>query len=316
MHCFNYDKEDKISEELSLNEIRQISENMGKFFFLNLTGGEPYLRQDLAEIIKIFSENNDVKSITTPTNGMLTDDILSTADQVLTEDKNTQFSIDVSLDEIGAKHDEIRSCPGLFEKAVFTFNELKKLKTVYSGLNVGINVTLSAYNQKNITEIYEYISHKLQPDTITVLITRGTTRNKGAKDIDIAHFDEIEELERKFYENKKGWGGNDAFFSLMNPALNKMRRNMISEILKTGANKIKCYAGNLSVVLASNGDVYPCELLDTKMGNLRESNYDLKKMLVTEQACACSCTHECNLTTNILFNPYLLIKLIGSTIIK
>ena len=63
----------------------------------------------------------------------------------------------------------------------------------------------------------------------------------------------------------------------------------------------------------ANGDVYPCELLiDKSLGNLRDVNYDFKKLWFSPKAdetrrfireSKCFCTYECFLTINILFNP-------------
>ena len=63
----------------------------------------------------------------------------------------------------------------------------------------------------------------------------------------------------------------------------------------------------------ANGDIYPCELLiDRKLGNVREADYDFKKIWFGEEAdearkfireTKCFCTYECFLTINILFNP-------------
>ncbi|HEX20557.1 MAG TPA: hypothetical protein ENG78_07050, partial [Acidiferrobacteraceae bacterium] len=78
--------------------------------------------------------------------------------------------------------------------------------------------------------------------------------------------------------------------------------------------QIPCYAGRLNLVLTESGDVYPCEILSTSFGNIREYDYDLKKIVHSELARSilasieknlCYCTHECNFITNILFNPRL-----------
>lgn len=79
-----------------------------------------------------------------------------------------------------------------------------------------------------------------------------------------------------------------------------------------------CYAGALSAVISEEGDVYACEMLDTKIGNLREAGYDLGKLWEQERARAmrsfirdtkCFCTHECNMSINLLFNPALYPKI-------
>ena len=73
-----------------------------------------------------------------------------------------------------------------------------------------------------------------------------------------------------------------------------------------------CYAGRLNLVLGETGEVYPCEMRAGSLGNVRDHDYDLGRILRSATARAtlasirsgrCHCTHECYLMTNILFNP-------------
>jgi MoaA/NifB/PqqE/SkfB family radical SAM enzyme len=68
------------------------------------------------------------------------------------------------------------------------------------------------------------------------------------------------------------------------------------------------------VVLDEEGDVYPCEILAARMGNVRDGSYDLKGILSSSEGRKtldaigrgnCYCTHECNFMMNIFFNPRL-----------
>ena len=63
-----------------------------------------------------------------------------------------------------------------------------------------------------------------------------------------------------------------------------------------------------------------CELRDDKLGNIREFDYDFRKLWLSEKAKAisedviknkCFCTHECFMSTNILFNAGLYPNLLG-----
>jgi hypothetical protein len=65
-------------------------------------------------------------------------------------------------------------------------------------------------------------------------------------------------------------------------------------------------------VLGETGEVYPCEMRAGSLGNVRDHDYDLGRILRSGTARAalesirsgrCYCTHECYLMTNILFNP-------------
>ena len=75
---------------------------------------------------------------------------------------------------------------------------------------------------------------------------------------------------------------------------------------------VPCQAGRKLVVIYENGDVYPCELTDQKFGNLKEVDYDIKKLLFSETGKtikrriadnSCYCTWENIINASILFNP-------------
>ena len=62
-----------------------------------------------------------------------------------------------------------------------------------------------------------------------------------------------------------------------------------------------------------------CELRDDKLGNVRDVDCDFKKLWLSQKARAiskdiidnkCFCTHECFMSTNILFNPRLYPQLV------
>ena len=81
--------------------------------------------------------------------------------------------------------------------------------------------------------------------------------------------------------------------------------------MQEGVYPYICQAGKLDVVLREEGSIFPCELLNEKLGNVRDFDFDIRKCLngqkakqiynkiVTER---CACTHECNLSTNIIVN--------------
>ena len=91
-----------------------------------------------------------------------------------------------------------------------------------------------------------------------------------------------------------------------------IQRRLIYETMLQKKRQIPCYAGKLNLVITETGEVYPCESFSGRLGNIRQSGYDLSRLLTTEQALevihqiegnGCFCTHECYCMTNILFNP-------------
>src|ERR671937_1748461 len=71
-HCFYWRNLNR-RDDLTYDEFRKLSLELGHFENLNLSGGEPFLRPEFAEICSLFIENNGVKQIYVPTNGYFTE---------------------------------------------------------------------------------------------------------------------------------------------------------------------------------------------------------------------------------------------------
>src|SRR3990172_5019603 len=69
--------------ELTLEEIGKISGSFGRLLWLAFSGGEIFLRDDLAEISRTFYKNNRPSIMLFPTNGLLPELIRDTLEQVL-----------------------------------------------------------------------------------------------------------------------------------------------------------------------------------------------------------------------------------------
>ena len=67
-HCFYYKELNKI-EDLSLKELNKVSETVGRLRTLCLTGGEPFLRKDIVEIVKVFFKNTKFQFLQIPVQG-------------------------------------------------------------------------------------------------------------------------------------------------------------------------------------------------------------------------------------------------------
>jgi radical SAM protein with 4Fe4S-binding SPASM domain len=72
-----------------------------------------------------------------------------------------------------------------------------------------------------------------------------------------------------------------------------------------------CVAGQKLLVISETGDVHPCEILDRPMGNLRDVDFDIRKILDAPESgdlrdwiksSRCKCTFECALGANVVWN--------------
>lgn len=311
-HCFvNVPNNKRMKEELTLQEIEKISNNMGNLLYLLPTGGEPFLRDDLPDIINVFYKNNQLRNVGIPTNGSLTERVVASVSRTLSLCNDLRLGVDISIDGLHDAHDQIRGFPGLFEKAIATYWRLKELERENQRLRVCVEVTVSGFNQDNLFDIYDYFINTLKVDNLFVRIVRGNPRDPSAKDVDVEKFVRFAKKLENDLRDGVFYGHSAYPLSEFITARDIIGRHLTIKTIRERKFQIPCYAGNLTGVIRTNGDVYPCELLNDQIGNLRQSSYNLKQLWQSERAMKirkqirqtrCFCTHECFITNNILFN--------------
>jgi len=300
-------------DELTIDEIEKVSAHMDDFLFLLPTGGEPFLRKDLSEIVRIFHRNNHVLNVGIPTNGGLTSNVIETVRSVLDTCPDLDFMVDVSVDGIGEDHDEIRRTPGLFKKAMTTFSELKKLEKEYPHFTTTIETTVSSYNDTKLFCMDTSSTENTEADTIFTLLCRGKPMEPSAKFFNIENYEKYARAMEKGIKERMLTGYDRFPFADVINAKRIIRHRVIAKVIRENRMVLPCYAGVLGGALFANGEVLPCELHDDlKMGNVRDFDYDFKKIWFSEKGdharkvirdTKCFCTYECFLTLNILFNP-------------
>jgi MoaA/NifB/PqqE/SkfB family radical SAM enzyme len=308
---------------LSIGEIDKISRSIGSFTYLLLGGGEPFLREDLPDIVDCFYRHCNVRNVAISTNGSMPENIAAIVRKILATYKNN-LTINVSFDAIGQEHDEIRQLPGIFSKACSTYQALRQMTSEYPNLNAGIIMTCSPYNHHSLRKTYTQLKELLHPDSIVLNYMRGNVKDRDKlpqTDLD-AYADVMKMIER---DNVSGdIPGHRKFpFADINLASKKLMRRIVYDTVRENSFQLPCFAGILNCVLWHNGDIFPCEMLDRKLGNLRHSDYDFKKVWYSPEAgkirsyikkSACFCTEECNINMNILFNPAVFPGLIKNVI--
>lgn len=315
-HCFyneNFRKINNINNvSLSFNELKKISNSINKILYLSFTGGEPYIREDLEEIIKLFTRKNKVFRYQIPTSGFETSIIIEKTKRILENNPSIPFRVHVSLDGNEEVHEKIRAKKGAYKNAVDTILELNKLKKEYTYFDVGVVTTISNYNQYIIEEINEIIENIHPEGEWCVNIIRGDPRDPNAKNVELENYCKVDELinNRKRNGFYKGYSGH--LTSRWLSAKNAARRKIIYKILKNNYKGGGCSAGSLAGVVYPDGSVYPCELIHYSIGNLKDYDFNLPLLWGSENADKirnwiqdnkCICTHECNLSTNFLIQP-------------
>ena len=315
-HCLRGDRLLPGDDELSLDEIERVARALGPMLFVFLTGGEPFLRDDLPDILGAYYRHCRVAKVQIPSNGLLTDKIFADAERMATECPRTHIGVTISLDALGEEHDRIRRREGLFEAATRTVLELKRLEKRHENFNVNVTVTVTSYNQNGLIPLYEYVRDELGVANIFNTLVRGEPRQQDALNVDIEKFEAFSNAIDEDLRSGRLDGYQRFAMSEFVNAKNLYSRKLIGSIVRESRQFIPCYAGSLAGVLLANGDVYPCELLEETMGNVREYDYRIDRIWSSERAAqvrgaveGCFCTHECFISVNCLFNPKILATL-------
>ncbi|MBN1553286.1 MAG: radical SAM protein [Phycisphaerae bacterium] len=116
---------------------------------VNLSGGEPFLREDLPEFVREIRRRCPRAVITISTNAFLCDRIESMMDEIPRIDPTVRLA--VSLDGLGDVHDNIRGVPGAYEKAITLIGRLRAKR--YGGLR--LSMTLSRGNLEQLCDVAE-----------------------------------------------------------------------------------------------------------------------------------------------------------------
>ena len=132
--CRTCDVWRKPNDDLTVDEWEKVFASLGRSPYMTFTGGEPFLRNDLDEVVIRAYEQCQPEVITIPTNGMLTDRVVSMVKRMCEECPKSSIGINLSLDGIGDEHDDIRGVEGNWALSMETWTQLKALQETYPNL--------------------------------------------------------------------------------------------------------------------------------------------------------------------------------------
>lgn len=276
------------------------------------------MREDLPEIVKLFSQNSKARFITIPTNGFLpdkTDDIFG---RIFRENPETFFRIGVSLDGWEEEHDRIRRHPGGFIKTMSTSEKLRSLKEKYDNFFVEANIVFSTKTQDTIGDLVDRIHSSSLFDSIAVLYIRGNPRDPELMKPDLEMYRRINmEILDRFRVSRHP-------FARILESLTRHVVEKVIEVESTGKKCFKCFASDRMAVLNARGELRSCEILeDSLIGNVRDWDYDIPQMLKSPEgekwkkyARSCTCTWECAINMSFIYQFLQSLKVVAGALRK
>jgi radical SAM protein with 4Fe4S-binding SPASM domain len=167
VHCGSPSEEVNLDDELSTEEIigafEQIASDfdMSQFRHINITGGEPFVRKDLLEVLRSIHCYPFYRNIDIQTNGIILADNPELFDEL---NKWGVTGLGVSIDGLEQTHDAFRQIKGGFAKA---------FKAAQLGVEHGYTVTVSVVAHKKnvdeISELFELVKKIIKPRIFRIM---------------------------------------------------------------------------------------------------------------------------------------------------
>jgi radical SAM protein with 4Fe4S-binding SPASM domain len=293
-------------DDLRRSELIKLSEELGKLESLHLTGGEPFLRDELPEVCAQFARHNSLAQLSISSSGFYVARTTRAVERILALSPTLeQCVVELSLDGTADFHNRFRGDPHSFDNAIQTYYGLAAIARKDPRLKMRVVSTATRDNLEEVERLSHYLydrcpqleQHKLQ-------MLQGERRRAGLRGPDPARFFALERRIAQLWASRSGLSSQ----RLRNPLLTwaKARAFAAREQL------VPCKAGVLSAVVYGNGDVAVCETdsAHPRLGNLREHSFrELWKSPQAERARGmirarqCACANERCLSMSMLYQP-------------
>lgn len=222
--------------------------------FINITGGEPFVREDLAEIVEVAFRK--APRVVISTSGWFEDRVIALAKRF------PNIGIRISIEGLSQKNDELRGRDGGFDKGLRTLLTLREMGVK----DVGFGITVSNNNSSDMLSLYS-LSKKLNMEFATAAFHNSYYFHKDDNTISnkeevCNNFAKLIEMQLK-EKHPKSWFR--AFFNM----------GLINYI-EGNRRMLPCEAGLVNFFVDPYGEVYPCNGLEEKywkesMGNIKKA---------------------------------------------
>ena len=268
---------------------------------LTITGGEPFVRKDLFNIISEIIDSSNVPRVSIKTNGFYLKRIKECVPSLIKKYKNTEITLSISLDGPKDIHDKVRNFKGAYDKVLETIEEMKvyrKEKNFFLRL-----ASVLTNENKSILENFLDETQNWPIDFHEIILIRDIPDEEQYQLKDI-----YEKLsKRQQMRSSKVW--RKSFNG-------KLFKKLYTEtILRLEKNKkhSPCLAGSRFVEIFPDGLVRGCEvqkLWDISSLGKVSDDLDIVSILNSEKsknfkkiAKNCSCTFECANAISTVYDP-------------
>lgn len=258
----------KPGQELSLGEVQEIFANplLNRLETVIFAGGEPTLRDDLAQIAQVILDSNSrIKEIWFITNGLEPSLVKERVKDILelpAYPRLKLFGVEVSLDGYGDIHERIRRVPRAFDRVNETLKVLKSLQ-LHSPLSILLNCVVQKLNVSNLPQIAKFAREMEIPINFSPVVQTSGNEDSFKEHLKPSH-DQLRELEDFFNHQMK----------------HSIRLSTIAfwqdyfRIIRGERRRIPCALLYHSLTIDSEGDLLVCGNESLVYGNVHNTPID------------------------------------------
>jgi MoaA/NifB/PqqE/SkfB family radical SAM enzyme len=302
------------AEVLTADEYERIFSTLGSSpSWVTFTGGEPFLRPDLADIVLSFDRHCTPSVINMPTNGSFPGRVEKAIDRIARAVKPRSLIVNLSIDEVGQAHDSLRRLDGNWDLAMRTAKILRELRTRHDNLVFGVNTVISRFNEHRIADIAAKVD-ELEPDSYVAEVA-GRRVELGTERAHIGPSAEGLVRALKLLRTRSRRTGR--FIEALVASLRAEYYRVLERHTVEEREILPCYAGITSAHIMPEGKVWACCVLGEELGQLRNVDYDFPTLWYGAAARSirarikrerCSCTLANQTYMNILMDPRSLVR--------
>jgi MoaA/NifB/PqqE/SkfB family radical SAM enzyme len=252
---------DIIKRELTITEIKKLIDSLKSFGtkYLSISGGEPFLRKDIFEIIR-YSKSNGLGVHLSCNGTMITKNVAEKINDLKLD------AISISLDAASpGLHDKIRGIDGAFDMAVTAIDNLVNCKDKHT--QVGISPIITDLNLSELPEIVNFAS-EMGVDAIRFQPWHISLGHNETENILGIREERLNELDCVIEEIIK----RTRMFGLYTNTDTYMRgiRNYFSN---KDQIDVECFAGSFTCNINWLGEIFPCAFIHS-MGCIRNEPFE------------------------------------------
>jgi len=238
--------------ELSAEDYRWLPASLRS---VNVSGGEPFLRDDLVDVVRVMQEACPRGRIVISTNGLAPDRIERMAAAM------KDVAVRVSVDAVGALHDHARGVEGAYERAVETTRRLKALGV----RDLGLAATSTESTAGQLAAV-ERLAGEMGVQFVAS-VTHSSPIYFGAQDGERPRSEavvgELAAMMRRQLRSSRPSDWAKAYYT-----------RGLAEYVRGKPRMLPCGAGVDHFFLDPWGDVYPCNVRGLRMGNVRDGSFE------------------------------------------